>query len=66
MFSFYPKSSGTGSRKTSINLEWLVVESCATPLIIRYTLSFQWPDFGLNCLVAVKPKGHPPKFKASV
>ena len=62
---FYPKNSRTGSRKTT--QRWLVVESCPTPLLskvfkllsisLRYTLSFEWPGFGLKYLVTVMPEG---------
>ena len=33
---------------------------------LRYTLWFEWPNFGLKYLVTVMLKGHPPKFKASI
>ena len=36
------------------------------PICLRYTLSFEWPDFGLNYLVTVTPKGQPPTLKISV
>ena len=69
-FSFYPKNGRSGSRKTSITQASLVVESCSNPITnpigLRYTLSFEWSDFGLKYLVTVMLKGQPPKFKASV
>ena len=33
---------------------------------LRYNLSSEWIDFGLKCLVAVMPRGQPPKLKISV
>ena len=52
MFSFYPCNSRTGSRKTSMTQEWLVIESSLTPcwvkflifcqLVLQYNLSFEW------------------------
>ena len=38
VFSFYPKSSRTGSRKTSITPELLVVESCPTPCWVPFLI----------------------------
>ena len=77
MFSFYPKNGRPGSRKTSITKVWLFVESWPTPhwltfltfyrsTGLRYTLSFEWSDFGLKDLVTVILKGQPPKFKTIV
>ena len=33
---------------------------------LQYTLSYKWPDFGLKCLVAIKPKVQSLKLKANV
>ena len=33
---------------------------------LRYTLAFEWSDFGLKYLVTAMLKGQPPKFKANV
>ena len=33
---------------------------------LRYTLSFEWPDFGLKHLLTVMLKDQPPKFKVSI
>ena len=33
--------------------------------VLRQTLSFEFPDFGLKYLVTVIPKGQPPKFRTS-
>ena len=38
MFSFYPKSSRTGSRKTCITQELLVMESCPTPHWVAFLI----------------------------
>ena len=71
---FYPKNSRTASRKIAITQEWLVMEGCPTPrwvafnpllTVLKYTVSFEWPFFGLKCLVTVMPKGQPPKLTAS-
>ena len=68
MFSFYPKNSRTGSTKTSITQELLVIENCPTPRWVTFLifcrlvydiLSFEWPNFGPKYLVT----GQPPKFK---
>ena len=40
VFSFYPKSSRTGSRKTSITQELLVIESCPTPCWVPFFAIF--------------------------
>ena len=60
--------------KSFINQEWLAVESCLTPRVIKvyvlltglqYTLSIEWPDFGLE-LCQVMPKRQKRKVKVSV
>ena len=33
---------------------------------LQYTLSFEWPGFGLKWLVTVRPKGQSPTVKASL
>ena len=33
---------------------------------LQNTLSFKWPNFGLECLVTITPEGQPLKFNASV
>ena len=64
MFSFYPCNSRTGSRKTSMTQEWLVIESSLTPCWVTflifcqlvYNITSHLNDFGLKCLVTVMPK----------
>ena len=38
MFSVYPKNSRTGSRKTSITQEFLVIENCPTPCWVTFLI----------------------------
>ena len=38
VFSFYPKSRRTGSRKTSITQELLVIETCPTPCWVPFLI----------------------------
>ena len=61
--------------KSFITREWLAIESCLTPHVItlyvlliglQYTLSIEWPDFGLEYLVKVMPKRQKRKVKVSV
>ena len=81
MFSFYPKNSRTGSTKTSITQELLVIENCPTPRWVTFLifcrlvydiLSFAWPDFSPKWFWSATKiqrsaaKRSPTKFKASV
>ena len=75
MFSVYPKNSRTGSRKTSITQEFLVIENCPTPcwvtflIFCRLVFDIFSHSIGLKHLVTGQPprlKGQSPKFKASV
>ena len=75
MFSFYPKTNRIGSRKTSI-LRLVGCRNLLNPSLgnafnllmisLRYTLAFEWSDFGLKYLVTAMLKGQPQKFKANV
>ena len=61
VYLFCPKNGAIDFTKTFITQEWFVVESCPNPRWIsflmlyrfgvQYTLSFQWTNFGLKCLL---------------
>ena len=75
MFSFYPKKAEV-VLKNFHNSELIGRRKLANPFLsnvfnllpicLRYTLSFEWPDFGLKYLVTVTPKGQPATLKISV
>ena len=63
MYLFCPKSSTIDSRKTPITRDWLVIESCPTPLWIEFLMlyrlvyiknSFRWTKYGLKHLTLAK------------
>ena len=75
MFSFYPKKAEVvlknfhnseliGRRK--LPNPFLSNVFNLLPICLQYTLSFEWPDFGLKYLVTVTPKGQPATLKISV
>ena len=61
VYLFCTKNNAIDFTKNFITQEWLVVESCPVPCWIEflmlyqlvYTLSFQWTNFGLKCLLVL-------------
>ena len=75
LFSFSPKNSKTGSRKTSITQELLAIESCPTPRWVTflifcrlvYDVSSHLNDLILAQSTSFQPlNGQRPKCKASL
>ena len=52
VYLFFPKNSTTDSRRSSITLEWLVMDSCLTPHWIAF-LMFYWLLCNINPLISI-------------
>ena len=67
---FYPKTSnfrnsGLAGRRNLLD-PFMNNTFDVLSISLQYTLSFKWPNFGLNCLVTITPKIQSLKFKTSV
>ena len=52
MYLFFPKNSKTDFRKSSITLEWLVVDSCPTPHWIAFLMLY-WLVWNIDLLISI-------------
>ena len=52
VYLFFPKNSTTDSRRSSITLEWLVMDSCPTPHWIAFLMLY-WLVCNINPLISI-------------
>ena len=52
VYLFFPKISTTDSRRSSITLEWLVMDSCPTPHWIAFLMLY-WLVCNINPLISI-------------